>query len=88
MGRGHGGRVVCKGAPEAVLPLLVHAPAQYEAAYQQLARQGTRVLALAFRCLPLDSPLPALRAQPRERRMEADRALDEALGPLDGELVR
>jgi cation-transporting ATPase 13A1 len=58
--------LVCKGAPEAVLPLLAHAPAQYEAAYQQLARQGTRVLALAFRRLPLDSPLATLRALPRE----------------------
>lgn len=47
-----GGLVALKGAPEAVLPLCAADPAPWEAAAQDLASQGFRVLALAEGALP------------------------------------
>ena len=41
--------VVCKGAPEALRPLLRDVPADYDALYEQHASRGMRVLALASR---------------------------------------
>ena len=41
--------VTCKGAPEALRPLLRDVPADYDALYEQHASRGMRVLALASR---------------------------------------
>ncbi|CAM9711100.1 unnamed protein product, partial [Sphacelaria rigidula] len=45
--------VLCKGSPEAVMPLLdsTTTPAWYEAEYTRLAKSGRRVIALAHRNL-------------------------------------
>jgi cation-transporting ATPase 13A1 len=40
-----------KGSPEAVAKLLAHKPAAYDATYRQMAENGMRVLALAYRPL-------------------------------------
>ena len=41
--------MTCKGAPEALRPLLREVPADYDALYEQHASRGMRVLALASR---------------------------------------
>jgi manganese-transporting P-type ATPase len=39
--------VLCKGAPEAILPLLKSVPPRYTAVYLKYMSQGLRVIALA-----------------------------------------
>jgi manganese-transporting P-type ATPase len=65
-GNGGGGvRIVCKGAPEALAPLLRAVPPAYNAAYASLSATGARVLALAYRVLP-GASVAKVRSWPRE----------------------
>ena len=49
-----------KGSPEALKPLLASVPANYDAAYANLAAEGIRVLALASKEVPAEAlPTPA-----------------------------
>ena len=44
-----------KGSPEALKPLLASVPANYDAAYTNLAAEGIRVLALASKEVPAEA---------------------------------
>lgn len=46
--------VVAKGAPEVIAEFLTEVPARYAETYRSYARQGCRVLALAYKALPSD----------------------------------
>lgn len=46
-----------KGAPETIMKMLVHVPADYEETYKYFTRKGSRVLALAFKQLSVGSEL-------------------------------
>ena len=46
-----------KGAPETIMKMLVTVPADYEETYKYFTRRGSRVLALAFKQLTVDSEL-------------------------------
>jgi cation-transporting ATPase 13A1 len=46
-----------KGAPETIMKMLVHVPADYEETYKFFTRKGSRVLALAYKQLTVDSEL-------------------------------
>ncbi|GKT34383.1 Endoplasmic reticulum transmembrane helix translocase [Aduncisulcus paluster] len=59
--KGRGGveqkKIVVKGAPDVISPLLASVPASYETQYKKLTKQGFRVLTLAWK--PLDSSVNA-----------------------------
>eukprot|EP00271_Cylindrocystis_brebissonii_P001230 TRINITY_DN11558_c0_g1_i1.p1 TRINITY_DN11558_c0_g1~~TRINITY_DN11558_c0_g1_i1.p1 ORF type:complete len:1051 (-),score=197.83 TRINITY_DN11558_c0_g1_i1:735-3746(-) len=57
--------VLAKGAPETIQERLSSVPAGYTAAYKQFTRQGSRVLALAYKTLP-SIPVAEARAMERE----------------------
>lgn len=57
--------VLVKGAPETIQERLVEVPTGYEEAYKQYSRQGSRVLALAYRILP-DIPVAEVRNSHRD----------------------
>ncbi|GBG89136.1 hypothetical protein CBR_g48843 [Chara braunii] len=57
--------VLVKGAPETIQSRLVTLPAGYVEAYKQFTRQGSRVLALAYKHLP-DMPIGELRSIERD----------------------
>jgi manganese-transporting P-type ATPase len=65
LGSGSGVRILCKGAPEAIAPLLRAAPPSYAAAYASLSATGARVLALAYRSLPPGSSAIKVRSWTR-----------------------
>lgn len=46
-----------KGAPETIMKMLVDVPADYEETYKYFTRKGSRVLALAYKQLTIDSEL-------------------------------
>ncbi|RDL30843.1 Cation-transporting ATPase [Venustampulla echinocandica] len=46
-----------KGAPETIMKMLVNVPADYEETYKYFTRRGSRVLALAYKHLSVDSEL-------------------------------
>ncbi|CAI9775772.1 unnamed protein product [Fraxinus pennsylvanica] len=48
-----------KGAPESIQERLVHMPAFYVQTYKKYARQGFRVLALAYKSLPVMTDMEA-----------------------------
>ncbi|KJZ78669.1 hypothetical protein HIM_02060 [Hirsutella minnesotensis 3608] len=48
-----------KGAPETIMKMLVQVPADYEETYKYFTRKGSRVLALAYKQLTVDSELGA-----------------------------
>lgn len=48
-----------KGAPETIMKMLVNVPANYEETYKYFTRKGSRVLALAYKQLTVDSELGA-----------------------------
>lgn len=48
-----------KGAPETIQKMLVHVPDDYEETYKYFTRKGSRVLALAYKQLTVDSELGA-----------------------------
>ncbi|CAM9705980.1 unnamed protein product, partial [Phaeothamnion confervicola] len=64
--------VVCKGAPEALEPLLVALPAHYRATYLYHMGRGRRVLALGFKAL---APGVSAAAARGAGRAEAERGL-------------
>ena len=66
LGAGAGVRIVCKGAPEALAPLLSAVPPAYASAYASLSATGARVLALAYRVLPAAASASKVRAWSRE----------------------
>lgn len=72
LGAGSGVRIVCKGAPEALAPLLAAVPPGYASAYASLSATGARVLALAYRGLPASATAASVRAWSRD---EAERGL-------------
>ncbi|KAK1758969.1 hypothetical protein QBC47DRAFT_314915 [Echria macrotheca] len=49
--------VAVKGAPETIMKMLVTVPADYEETYKYFTRRGSRVLALAYKHLTVDSEL-------------------------------
>lgn len=67
-----GGWVLCKGAPEAVEPLLARVPPGFRDSYLHYTREGCRVLALAARHLPADQDEAALRSQWTRADLERD----------------
>ena len=58
--------VLVKGAPEMIATHLAEVPPQYERQYKKYASEGARVLALAYKRLPDDLTLSALRHTPRD----------------------
>ncbi|RCI12798.1 hypothetical protein L249_0728 [Ophiocordyceps polyrhachis-furcata BCC 54312] len=48
-----------KGAPETIMKMLVDVPADYEETYKYFTRKGSRVLALAYKQLSVESELGA-----------------------------
>lgn len=64
--------VVAKGAPEALEPLLIDAPANYRSTFLHHMGQGSRVLALAYRALEPGVDADACR---RMSRADAERGL-------------
>ncbi|EQL03909.1 cation-transporting ATPase 4 [Ophiocordyceps sinensis CO18] len=48
-----------KGAPETIMKMLVDVPVDYEETYKYFTRKGSRVLALAYKQLTMDSELGA-----------------------------
>ena len=46
-----------KGAPETIMKMLVNVPADYEETFKYFTRKGSRVLALAYKHLSIDSEL-------------------------------
>lgn len=67
-----GAWVLCKGAPEAVEPLLARVPPGFRDSYLHYTREGCRVLALAARQLPADQDEAALRSQWTRADLERD----------------
>jgi manganese-transporting P-type ATPase len=62
-----------KGAPETIMKMLVKVPEDYEETYKYFTRKGSRVLALAYKQLTVDSELGASRINELKReKVEAD----------------
>lgn len=62
-----------KGAPETIMKMLTHVPADYEETFKYFTRKGSRVLALAYKMLSVDSELGAGRINDLKReKVEAD----------------
>ncbi|KAL6863572.1 putative Ca2+ pump [Trichoderma novae-zelandiae] len=62
-----------KGAPETIQKMLVEVPADYEETYKYFTRKGSRVLALAYKQLTIDSELGASKINDLKReKVEAD----------------
>ena len=62
-----------KGAPETIMNMLVHVPADYEETYKYFTRKGSRVLALAYKQLTNESELGASKINELKReKVEAD----------------
>jgi cation-transporting ATPase 13A1 len=62
-----------KGAPETIMKMLVNVPADYEETYKYFTRKGSRVLALAYKQLTIDSELGASKINDLKReKVEAD----------------
>jgi cation-transporting ATPase 13A1 len=62
-----------KGAPETIMKMLVNVPADYEETYKYFTRKGSRVLALAYKQLTVDSELGASKINDLKReKVEAD----------------
>lgn len=62
-----------KGAPETIMKMLVEVPADYEETYKYFTRKGSRVLALAYKQLTVDSELGAGKINDLKReKVESD----------------
>ncbi|CAM1510913.1 Fc.00g084260.m01.CDS01 [Cosmosporella sp. VM-42] len=62
-----------KGAPETIMKMLVNIPDDYEETYKYFTRKGSRVLALAYKQLTVDSELGASRINDLKReKIECD----------------
>ena len=62
-----------KGAPETIMKMLVEVPADYEETFKFFTRKGSRVLALAFKQLTIDSELGASKVNDLKReKVECD----------------
>ncbi|OAA45632.1 cation-transporting ATPase 4 [Metarhizium rileyi] len=62
-----------KGAPETIMKMLVSVPADYEETYKYFTRKGSRVLALAYKQLTVDSELGSGKINDLKReKVEAD----------------
>ncbi|KAI0467635.1 hypothetical protein F4859DRAFT_506591 [Xylaria cf. heliscus] len=62
-----------KGAPETIMEMLVTVPADYEETYKYFTRRGSRVLALAYKQLTVDSELGSSKINDLKReKVEAD----------------
>ncbi|KAF4125501.1 manganese-transporting P-type ATPase [Geosmithia morbida] len=62
-----------KGAPETIMRMLVEVPADYEETYKYFTRKGSRVLALAYKQLTVDSELGASKINDLKRdKVESD----------------
>lgn len=62
-----------KGAPETIQKMLTEVPADYEETYKYFTRKGSRVLALAYKQLTVDSELGASRINDLKReKIESD----------------
>ncbi|KND87100.1 Manganese-transporting ATPase 1 [Tolypocladium ophioglossoides CBS 100239] len=62
-----------KGAPETIMKMLVDVPADYEETYKYFTRKGSRVLALAYKQLTVDSELGASKINDLKReKVECD----------------
>lgn len=62
-----------KGAPETIMKMLVNVPADYEETYKYFTRKGSRVLALAYKQLTVDSELGSSKINDLKReKVEAD----------------
>ncbi|KAM3461846.1 hypothetical protein NHJ6243_004625 [Beauveria neobassiana] len=62
-----------KGAPETIVKMLVEVPVDYEETYKYFTRKGSRVLALAYKQLTVDSELGAAKINDLKReKVEAD----------------
>ncbi|KAI1266930.1 cation pump, Ca2+ pump [Xylariaceae sp. FL1019] len=62
-----------KGAPETIMKMLVTVPKDYEETYKYFTRRGSRVLALAYKQLSVDSELGSGRINELKReKVEAD----------------
>lgn len=64
--------IVSKGAPEALEPLFVDAPANYRSTFLHHMGQGSRVLALGYRALECDTTVDACK---RMARVSAERGM-------------
>lgn len=62
-----------KGAPETIMKMLVDVPADYEETYKYFTRKGSRVLALAYKQLTVDSELGSAKINDLKReRIESE----------------
>lgn len=62
-----------KGAPETIMKMLVDVPADYEETFKYFTRKGSRVLALAYKQLTVDSELGSGKINDLKReKVEAD----------------
>ncbi|KAH8168686.1 e1-E2 ATPase domain-containing protein [Sarocladium implicatum] len=62
-----------KGAPETIMKMLVDVPADYEETFKYFTRKGSRVLALAYKQLTIDSELGAAKINDLKReKVECD----------------
>lgn len=62
-----------KGAPETIMKMLVDVPADYEETYKYFTRKGSRVLALAYKQLTIDTELGAGKINDLKReKVESD----------------
>lgn len=62
-----------KGAPETIMKMLVEVPADYEETYKYFTRKGSRVLALAYKQLTVDSELGSAKINDLKReKVESD----------------
>ncbi|KZZ99013.1 cation-transporting ATPase 4 [Moelleriella libera RCEF 2490] len=62
-----------KGAPETIMKMLVDVPADYEETFKYFTRKGSRVLALAYKQLTVDSELGASKINDLKReKVESD----------------
>ncbi|KYK58383.1 cation-transporting ATPase 4 [Drechmeria coniospora] len=62
-----------KGAPETIMEMLVRVPDDYEETYKYFTRKGSRVLALAYKQLSVDSELGAGKLNDLKReKVESD----------------
>jgi len=62
-----------KGAPETIMKMLVKVPTDYEETYKYFTRKGSRVLALAYKQLTMDSELGASKINDLKReKVESD----------------
>lgn len=62
-----------KGAPETIMKMLTHVPKDYEETFKYFTRKGSRVLALAYKHLSMDSELGSGKINELKReKVEAD----------------